>query len=198
MTLRAPPPNAVAAGIVLTLLAACATRPPAPRPSWPARLATLRALPHFDLSGRIAVSTGADGFSAGMRWSQQDTDATIDLLAPLGFGAAHIELHGEQLKITTSRGERLEREAATAELASMLGFEPPLASLRYWMLGASDPATAAEETLDLQQRLVHLVQDGWRIDYADYAQVRGQWLPRRLTVQREPLRLRLVIESWRL
>ena len=33
----------------------------------------------------------------------------------------------------------------------------------------------------LQQRLAHLEQDGWQVDYADYVLVQQQWLPRRLT-----------------
>ena len=49
-----------------------------------------------------------------------------------------------------------------------------------------------------QQRLTHLEQDGWQVDYEDYGLVQQQWLPRRLSVTRAALRLQLVINTWRL
>ena len=116
----------------------------------------------------------------------------------MGFGAARIELNGEDLRVTSSQGVTLEHAAASEQLAATLGFEPPFRSLRYWVLGASDPNFAAEESIDAQQRLTHLQQDGWQVDYAQYAQVGQQWLPQRVTVTRQSLRLKLVVDSWHL
>jgi outer membrane lipoprotein LolB len=182
------------------LLGACATVPrPAAAPTpWAQRLPDLQAISHFQLQGRLAASTGTDGFSAGLRWQQQDDRASIDLSAPLGFGAAHIEQTATNLQLTTSKGLTLDSSAASDELRATLGFEPPLSSLRFWILGASDPATSAQESLDTQQRLARLEQGGWQVDYGEYSQVQQQWLPRRLTVTRGPLRLRVVIDSWHL
>jgi outer membrane lipoprotein LolB len=182
------------------LLAACATAPPksvAPV-DWEQRLPALQAIARFDLEGRIAASNGKDGFSAGLRWQQTNDTAKLDLSAPLGFGAAHIEETAGDLKITTSQGVTLEHAAASQELAATLGFEPPLPSLRYWVLGASDPNFRSEESIDAQQRLSHLEQDGWQVEYTEYTLVGQQWLPRRLTVTRQSLHLKLVIDNWRL
>lgn len=183
------------------LLCACATLPPRPAGAplpWTQRLAALQAIGQFDLQGRLAAATGTEGFSAGLRWHQQDDHASIDLSAPLGFGAAHIEQSTADLKLTTSKGQVLDSAAASDELRATLGFEPPLASLRFWILGASDPKTRALESLDTEQRLAHLEQDGWQVDYADYVLVQQQWLPRRLSVTRGELRLRVVIDHWQL
>ena len=100
--------------------------------------------------------------------------------------------------MTSSQGVTLEHAAASQELAASLGFEPPLSSLRFWVLGASDPNFPSEEAIDEQQRLSHLEQDGWHVDYAEYMLVGAQWLPKRLTVTRQSLRLKLVIDTWRL
>jgi outer membrane lipoprotein LolB len=182
------------------LLGGCATLPkPAALPEpWPQRLAALQAISHFDLQGRLAASTGSEGFSAGLRWQQQDDRATIDLSAPLGFGAAHIEQTASTLQLTTSKGLTLDGAAASDQLQATLGFEPPLASLRFWILGASDPASDAQESLDAQQRLAQLQQGGWQVDYAEYVLVQQQWLPRRITVTRGSLRLRVVVDGWQL
>ena len=184
----------------LLLLAGCSTlKPQAPAPqTWEQRLPALQAITRFQLDGRLAATSGNEGFSAGVRWRQDHDTATLDLSAPLGFGAAHIEQSPAGLTVTSSRGVTLEGAAASEELAKTLGFEPPLRSLRYWVLGASDPDFASQETIDDQQRLAHLEQDGWQVDYAQYTQVAGRWLPQQLTVTRQSLRLKLVINAWQL
>lgn len=184
----------------LLLLAGCSTlKPEAPAAqTWEQRLPALQAITQFQLDGRLAATSGKEGFSAGVRWRQDHDTATLDLSAPLGFGGAHIEQSPAGLTVTNSRGATLEHAAASEELATTLGFEPPLHSLRYWVLGASDPGFASQETIDDQQRLAHLEQDGWQVDYAQYTQVAGQWLPQQLTVTRQSLRLKLVVNAWRL
>ena len=188
------------AAVLALLLCACASlpRPAANSVPWAQRLAELQAITHFELRGRLAASTGSDGFSAGLRWQQHDDRAVIDLSAPLGFGAAHIEQSALELAVTTSKGLKLEGSAAGDELRTTLGFEPPLSSLRFWILGASDPTGSAQESLDAQQRLAHLQQAGWQVDYEEYVLVQQQWLPRRLSVMRGALRLRVVVDGWQL
>jgi len=181
--------------------AGCAHLPRAAAPTvvpWEQRLPALQAIAQFELDGRVAASDGQQGFSAGLHWQQRSDSATLDLSAPMGFGAAHIELAGDELTLTTAKGATLTHAAASEELASTLGFEPPLHSLRYWVLGASDPDLPAQESVDDQQRLTHLEQDGWQVDCGDYEPIGHQWLPRRVTVTRQALRLRVIVNAWRL
>lgn len=165
---------------------------------WAERLAELQRIRHFDLEGRLAASNGKDGFSAGLRWQQNDDQTLIDLSAPLGFGAAHIQRTDDILRVTTSKGITLDSAAANDELRATLGFDAPLGSLRYWITGASDPAMTAQPTLDLMQRLTHLEQEGWQVDYGEYALVQEEWLPQTLTITHESLRLKIVVHNWRL
>jgi len=185
---------------LLSALLGCVTRPP-PRPPvvpWEQRLPALQAIADFELEGRVGASDGQQGFSAGLHWRQRQDHATLDLTSPLGLSAAHIEQDGEELTVTTSKGAILTKSAASQELAATLGFEPPLHSLRYWVLGASDPAFPSQESIDEQQRLTHLEQDGWHVTCEDYALVGRQWLPQKLTVTRQALRLKLIVNTWRL
>ena len=120
----------------------------------------------------------------------------MSLDGPLGAGGVQVTSDGSGVSIVTSRGEHLDKEAARAELTNRLGFDPPLESLRYWILGVPQPGHEAQESLDTQQRLATLQQDGWQIQYTDYMSVGGEWLPSKLTLQRQGVRLRVVVDGW--
>jgi outer membrane lipoprotein LolB len=187
------------AAAALLVLAGCRTVPvPAPSaPPWVARRPELQSREHFELKGRVAVAAGTQGFNARLRWAQDGARAQVALEGPLGAGAVHIDAQGSDLDIVTASGARLTSAAARAELSARLGFDPPLASLRYWILGVPDPARPADETLDpVQQRLTSLAQDGWRIDYGSYVVVGAEWLPARLTLERADVRVKLLVDDW--
>jgi outer membrane lipoprotein LolB len=186
---------------MLAVLAGCRTMPPAPAlppgPSWEIRRPQLQSLEHFVLRGRVAVAAGGEGFNASLRWTQDGARSQVTLEGPLGVGGAQLTASGDDLTVITSRGERIESAAAHAELAARLGFDPPLSALRYWVLGVPDPAQPASESLDpAQQRLSALTQDGWQVEYQSYGAAGGETLPARMTLQRDEVRVRLLVDDW--
>lgn len=198
---RLLPAGRVLAGLALVLaLAACQTVPVSPAPSiaWSVRRPALQNLSRFGLNGRVAVAVGHQGFNAGLRWTQAAAVTRLALTGPLGAGGVEVTADGGDLSVVTSSGKRLGNADARAELEDKLGFEPPLASLRYWVLGVPDPGAPASVQLDSQQRLTALTQDGWRIAYNAYMPVGAEWLPRLLTLQRAQVRVRMVVDGWQL
>jgi outer membrane lipoprotein LolB len=194
--------RALIACCALLALAACQSLPPTPSTPWPERRAALQALGQYGFSGQFAAATATDGFSAAIEWQQQGAVSEVALRAPFGVGGARLNYDGSELHVTDSHGTQLDGAAARREMQRLFGFEPPLSSLRYWLLGVPDPATAASETLDDRQRLARLQQDDWQVDYVDYLRTSGQafdqWLPRRLTLHRGPVRLKLQVSRWQL
>ena len=187
--------------LALMLLAGCRTltHPLPPGAPYAERRAQLQALPHFSLKGRVALSANGNGFNANLRWAQDRTRSQLALEGPLGVGGLQITADGESLQMVTSHGDRIADQAAHAELIARLGFDVPIASLRYWVLGVPDPASAADESVDaVQQRLTGLSQDGWQVTYAAYTNAAGEVLPSRLTLERESVRVRLFVEDWQL
>jgi len=186
-------------GLVL-LVSACKTLPPAAAPGpgapWEMRRAALQSRTNFDLTGRIGVAAAQDGFNAKLRWQQQGTQSQLALDGPLGVGGVRIAANGDSLSVTSSRGEQLDSAAARREIETRLGFEPPIASLRYWVLGVPNPSQPSKEVLDDTQRLAALEQDGWKIAYTGYTDVQGEALPSKITLTRDTTRVRLVIDSW--
>jgi outer membrane lipoprotein LolB len=193
---------AAALGVAaLGLIAGCRSLPvPAPvAVSWEERRPQLQARQRFELKGRVAIAVADQGVNANLQWIQTDERTQVTLEGPFGVGAVRISAAGNDLAIVNADGQRLDSDAAHAELTSRLGFDPPLQSLRYWIQGVPDPATPAIQTLEPgQQRLQALAQDGWSIFYTSYSLVGNEWLPERLTVQRDTVRVRLLVDGWRL
>jgi outer membrane lipoprotein LolB len=184
---------------LLAVLAGCRTLPPAPPAgeSWELRRPQLQSLEHFALRGRVAVAAGGEGFNANLRWTQEGNRSQVTLEGPLGVGGAQLTASGDDLTVVTSRGEHIESAAAHAELAARLGFDPPLSSLRYWVLGVPNPGQPASESLDpAQQRLAALTQGGWHVEYQSYTSASGETLPARMTLQRDAVRVRLLVDDW--
>ena len=175
----------------LLALAACHTLAPLPATPWGERRSALQAVENFAVNGQLAVATPSEGFSANLHWQQQGTSSDLLLRAPLGMGGARLNFDGDVLRVTNSQGTQLEGVTAHSELVRMLGFEPPLSSLRYWLLGTPDPASLATETLDGDQRLAQLQQGEWQVEYGEYQQAAGRGLPRRVALHRGEVKERI-------
>ena len=190
--------SACLALLATLLLDGCRTLPTSVARPWPEQRSALQALDRYQFRGQLAAATANDGFSAALNWQQRGLASDAQLRAPFGAGGAHLRFDESGLQMTASNGVALNGAAAQAAMVDMLGFEPPLASLRFWLLGVPDPATVGVEQLDSAQHLLRLTQGDWRIDYSDYAPQRGWWLPGLVTLRRDTTRLKVRINHWQL
>ncbi len=174
--------------LALALAAGCATtRPPVPAEtpvSWPAR---------WTLQGRIGVQSGEQSLSGNIRWQHHADRDEVLMTSPLGQGVARIvrDAGGVLLEVPN----QLPRRAGDAESLTReaLGYALPVSGLVWWVQGLPDPARAFEARHGAAGRLAQLRQDGWVIDYLQYA---ADARPRKLVVAREGLEIRLVADSW--
>jgi outer membrane lipoprotein LolB len=158
----------------------------------------LQELQAWDLSGRISVTGPEGAWNARIQWTQQGDAYDIYFMTPFGQSMARLE--GGRSGVVLQMPDQEPLSAATAEelLATSFGWSAPVEALRYWILGAPQPQQDAQTRLDDRGRLLRLEQDGWRIDYPQYTGVGGAIgdLPRRLTLDGPPLRIRLVVDDW--
>jgi outer membrane lipoprotein LolB len=196
---------ALATAVVLGLLAGCRTVPP-PAPAiigpgadapWSEQYAALANLAHYALAGRVAVAANGQGFSANLRYRQQQQRAELALDGPMGIGGMRMEFDEHQLSVTNSGGQTLDGAAARAEIESRLGFELPLAELRWWLLGLPAPGMPAEKHEESAGgAITDFQQNGWRVTIDSRAPGLGFSLPARLTAERDGARLKLLVENW--
>jgi len=173
------------------LLSACATRPQAVTVlDATQQAAVLRALPGFTLDGRVAVRAGEEGWQASVRWRQRDDVSEERLSGPFGAGALQLRFDGAELTLTTSRGQQL-------------GFDPPIAELRHWLMAdAATPDSTAVIEAGTNGRPATLRQQDWQLLFEDYREVQVNHsvvqMPRRIIATRGAVRLRLVVDGWKL
>ena len=190
--------GAALAALLALAVDACRTVPVPSVAPWPEQRAAAQALERYRFRGQLAAATASEGFSAALSWQQQGSASDAQLRAPFGVGGAHLRVDADGLQMTASSGAALDGAAAHEAMISMLGFEPPLASLRYWLLGVPDPGAPGEEVLDGAQHLLRLTQHDWQIDYGDYSRQGRLWLPGLVTLRRDQARLKVHITRWQL
>jgi outer membrane lipoprotein LolB len=192
----------VAAVAALMLAAGCRTLPPgapvgpgADAP-WPEQRAALEKLDRYALNGRVAVAANGQGFSASLRYQQRANHTNLALDGPLGIGGLRVDIEGEDIEIATSRGEKLDGQAARDELERRLGFQLPLDELRWWLLGIPAPGEASVNQDGGSGEIRDFTQRGWRVSINSRAAGLGFSLPQRLTAEREGARLKLFVNGW--
>ncbi|HWP94954.1 MAG TPA: lipoprotein insertase outer membrane protein LolB [Gammaproteobacteria bacterium] len=184
------------------LLAACAGLRPPPAANaelaWGMHRAALAALESWQLDGRVAVAAGDEGFNGRIGWRQEADAIDMRLQGPFGVGGARLSGNAAALLIETDDGRRYYTDDPVVELADHLRWPLPIDRLRFWVRGIPEPGQPYEHALDSHGRLRWLEQDGWRVTYDGYQTSGALALPRRVTFERETLRVRIVIERWRL
>lgn len=184
------------------LLSACAglrdtTTPPAAEP-WQARQQTLEELQQWDLSARISVSRGDDGWHGSLRWRQRTNTYAIDLVGPLGQGRIDIDGTPSMVRLRTDDGRELRAADVETLLADATGLGLPISGLFYWIRGLPEANMPAQLMGDEQGLLTGLQQNGWNIVFSDYQLIDALQLPTRITAQQEDLQVKLAIQTWKL
>jgi len=175
------------------LLSACATwSPRIDLPSrtlpvqWPERAAALAKWDRYSLRARVSAVRGDGVVTARLVWSQNGALSRLNLTSPLGIG-------GLDMTVTEDIEQRL-NEA--------LGFEVPVKSLRYWLLGVPDPRLPVSGLSPMDEWDLGLPrsfqQQGWQIGLQRYSSVPGTSLrmPSLLEMRHEAVQLKIFIESW--
>ena len=174
-------------------LAACVSTRPALAPApWERRLADLQHTSSWQLDGRAAVALNTQGWQASLNWRQHGEATDVHLAGPLGIGALVLERTPDGLSLNGAPPSA----AVLAQLQDRLGFDLPLGDLRYWLLGVPDPGSAFDLTRNDEDRAGQLMQGGWTIDYERYMPVNGDWLPARLVLRRDSVRVRIAVDHW--
>ena len=144
----------------------------------------------WKFEGRIVMSNQKDSVTASIAWEHGLALDVIDLSGPLSQGHIKISVTAEQMQIND--GDQVQNFIGDPEqvLVEQLGMQVPVKSLRYWVLGLSDPSAPFVQAED------GFVQLGWSVRYKSMQKVREMELPYKMGVESELTRLKLIVDQW--
>ncbi|MBK8285174.1 MAG: outer membrane lipoprotein LolB [Ahniella sp.] len=150
----------------------------------------------WHLSARLAVSNGQDGGSGRLEWTQQGAFFDVTLRAPVS--GQNWQLLGDETgcQLQGLRPEPILARSPEELLRRELQWELPVGALRSWLFGLG--SKTAEIERDREGRITRLRDLGWTIDYKDWQNDQGYWLPKRLIAKKPPYQVRLAVGDWRL
>ena len=192
--------------LILTLLAGCSTRPVVPPESapsspidipdsWPEHVRQLTLLKDWQLKGKIGIRTQNNGGSAYLDWSQSEDSFHIQLSGPLGQGATIISGNPYGARLKNNEGEYLS-ESPEQLLMDHTGWDLPLSNLLYWVKGIPAPRGKPVMTYNEQGMLDTLQQNQWHLSFPRYQQTMNLWLPQRIVIHNQDLKVTLIIKTW--
>ncbi len=186
-------------------ISGCATTTAPPKPTTSAKpsilhaqhMANIEQIQDFSLKGRIGVITQQKNHSARLAWQHAPKNDNIDIYSPLGGKVANIVKTAEQVTLTDSKQRVLSAKDARSLTKDTLGFSLPLAGLSYWALGKPSNKSIANAVIwDESGRIKILEQDGWIINFKNYAENENYVLPRKVTLKNQKITIKFIIDDW--
>jgi outer membrane lipoprotein LolB len=165
-------------------------------PSAPLAQPRLYELKNWRLEGRIGVRVGEEGWSADLFWTHEGRQDRLRVSGPFSQGMVSIVVQDDLIYVNEGEGRVSSSRNPDALLQERLGFAVPLRSLRYWMLGV--PAPDAEYRATRDGDAPGFIQQGWTLAFQGYARRDGLNLPSKFTASGENVKLKLIVDEWRI
>lgn len=185
----------------IIFLAGCATQAPqddSGRQSgdWDNQKAEVETFDTWTLVGKAGLRTPAENTSANLDWNQHPHYFRMLISGPFGGGRNVLEGREGRFSLSNSDG-RFEAESPEALMEEQLGWALPVSAMPDWVRGLPGEHDSYQLETDELGFPSHLTQDGWEIDYREWERFAGMWLPRRLVMNYDDIRITLVVNEWR-
>lgn len=158
----------------------------------------LQSYSQWSIKGRAALRSDRESWSATLTWQQYGNNYQVRLAGPFGQGAVNIDGSDEQIRVHIAGQEPVVADDAELLLVRNLGWSVPVQSLPFWLRGLPAPGAVDALILGESGTIEHLEQQGWQVDYSAYRPLHGINLPRKILIKNGELRLKLVLDRWRL
>lgn len=164
-------------------------------PAWKPRENSLTKINSWQIQGKIAVQTAKDSGSATVNWTKRGQSYQVSLMGPLGTHSMKLNGRPGKVILTSSDGKTATAASPEQLLAQQWGFNIPVSYLNYWIRGLPAPG-AANKQFDAQGRLKDLNQQGWHVQFIDYAQKKGVELPSKIFLASNSVKVKIIVYDW--
>jgi len=188
---------------LVALLQACASAPPSKpiknevsQDLYLQHLKNLAVIDQFTLKGRIGVQSNGEGFSGSLNWQHDNLNDDISLYSPFGGQVASIKKTSGKVTLEDAKGNIVSAPDAETLTQITLGWKLPLAGLADWSLGRPVKGDVQSIIWNEFGYLTSLKQDEWHIEYQDYSNNNGLFLPNKILLKSKQVNLKLLVEQW--
>jgi outer membrane lipoprotein LolB len=169
---------------------------PALEKKWQRHRSHLQGIADWTLTGKLGLRSPNKNGSARLTWQQQDQNYRIDFTDPLGSNALQLAGNPDYTTIRVPNQKPVTTAEPEALLFGNIGWTIPISELPHWILGSPAPDIPAVYNLDTEGRLASLSQSGWHLEFLSYQQVGQLWLPKKISIEQDDIKLKFVISQW--
>ncbi|MBU6467579.1 MAG: outer membrane lipoprotein LolB [Betaproteobacteria bacterium] len=146
--------------------------------------------------GRLAVADNEHSDSGSIEWRGDFLKQHIVLLSPIGTTVAEVSHQPLQTQISLSQDQTVTAQNVEEVTQKMLGYPLPLEGMPWWILGQGWPSTPAVIVHDSEGRVSAIHQESWDITYSEWQKINDLWLPKRINLTQEGVRIRIRVDKW--
>jgi outer membrane lipoprotein LolB len=178
-------------GLLAISLVGCSTVPEKPVQEYMlAGMQHLQQQHNWRFEGRLAMVDERDSISASISWRHRPESDEIELSGPLAQGRVLVYVTADSVVIDSGDGRQVYPGRADEVMAEQLGVDMPVNALRYWVLGVNHPELAYVE------RTGGFSQNGWLVLFREMQRVNDEWLPKKVTAEKNKTKIKLIVDQW--
>ena len=149
----------------------------------------------WSIHGRMSIINEQENWYMKFIWLQKDEDFQISFMGPLGETELLVTHKDEVTQLKTPSYVR-----STDDVEQLLynetGWRLPVSSLRYWSYGMPNPDMETQIKYDESAYISELFQENWHIQYPKRIQVGRYYLPKKIIVTEQNLKIKIIISQW--
>ncbi|MDO6464156.1 MULTISPECIES: lipoprotein insertase outer membrane protein LolB [Pseudoalteromonas] len=161
---------------------------------WKPRLSAQKT---WQVEGKLAFISPEERQSANLNWQQ--TAKTNNLILTTFIGTRILSLkqtvNGAELEFD---GDEYFDTNASALLKRLTGFTLPVDNADNWLKGTIEDQSLVVDELGRAKQVLWFDKTGkkWQIDYGTYIQSNGYWLPTKLTLKHQQIKIKIQLYDW--
>ncbi|MBB1297694.1 lipoprotein insertase outer membrane protein LolB [Pseudoalteromonas sp. SR41-7] len=161
---------------------------------WKPRLAAQKT---WQVEGKLAFISPEERQSANLNWQQTTNSNNLILTTFIGTRILSLKqtANGAELKFD---GEQYFDTNAAELLKRLTGFTLPVGNADNWLKGTIDDESLIVDELGRAKQVLWFDNTGkkWQIDYGAYVQNAGYWLPTKLTLKHQQIKIKIQLYDW--
>lgn len=156
------------------------------------------AINNWDFQGKVFVTDGKSGNNALIYWKNQGKNYNIKVHAPIGGDYVIIsKLSDTRYELVEANGQKLVASSFEGLMQQKLGWYLPLQGLNIWIKGVPVPGVKVSNLEKYPNNtLKFLQQNGWDINYLEYKNFNQLYLPTKIHLNHNNIRIKIFIRSW--